>query len=1012
MVRMIQRRRARAAVIGIGIFLAAALSWGPAFAIDLQQTYYVPIGEPEALDLFADVALSTGPGAPPRSPIRSEIFIAIGTTGTQVVWDHWEGGYEADLAIPTNVCSLSPPYIPAAGNNCTQIWGDNNPVNGCAANVLGFACSASADVLARGDVIVLDNEVTLDGSGDRVDTQVFYDGRDRFGTTRPVTVTRNAIPTGPGSLLAGATEVAAETGPIWARSFEVPIGEDLEPTNTGAFSGVYLFIMPEADGTVTVGGGTPISVTQGESLMISTGVDVGTTVTSTVDIQIHVAAFEEDSQYQLRWFQLVPESLFSNDYVTPIGTNRKTTNPTGCTEVWAYNPGASAITINVDLPGGLLPDDTFTVPAGSARSWPDTSGTEQDLLGDGIRLYTSADDPIEPFLPLQIVDCTRQDDSNFGGQFYDWGAPLLPVSTLTTSVLVGGAPGCTNDPASPAICSDTNINAGAQASRSVVWVTPLADTTIYVDLDGSGLSCPGGVGAEVTQTATALASYRFNDDPVRGATWFLDTFGVRSYSNQNGSSAPSTNWATDWVEEGSGTNNSATSGIIQVASNSLRFGTNFGSVAPVQTGAGICRKANLTAAGFTTAILEFDFTDAAGESLDEITYYVKASATDPRVPLGRVSGATPSNSRMHDISAYIGTDTEICFIVTDALEAGDFLAFDNVRISDGRGDYDMTGSRIATCNGAEIAAAYGQNPALSGSSDSEALDFGTVILPFGSAIRVEKSVDQTLVEPDTTVNYGYLVYNDGQVPLDIVPGGPGGGSEGVGLTDDKCSPVTPVLSGTFNAGDTNTDGLLDTNEIWEYSCSTPISVVTTNVVEACGLPQSDGASEICDDDEQTVFVFPTAVTLGEVDLTAQTLDDYLASLGLGSMDDAALLAMLRVWDPDAASALAGAGRAALLDALRRYLDPDGDARVAVLRWETLEERGTVGFFVERSADGGAWRRVSNAMLPGLIASPMGAEYRLADPAARAGHTYDYVLIEQEAVGTTRTYGPFSLEMPR
>jgi len=51
------------------------------------------------------------------------------------------------------------------------------------------------------------------------------------------------------------------------------------------------------------------------------------------------------------------------------------------------------------------------------------------------------------------------------------------------------------------------------------------------------------------------------------------------------------------------------------------------------------------------------------------------------------------------------------------------------------------------------------------------------------------------------------------------------------------------------------------------------------------------------------------------------------------------------------------------------------------------------------------------MLPGLINAPMGGIYLLADPAARSGKVYQYRLIEQEATGNTRQYGPYTVEMP-
>jgi len=170
-------------------------------------------------------------------------------------------------------------------------------------------------------------------------------------------------------------------------------------------------------------------------------------------------------------------------------------------------------------------------------------------------------------------------------------------------------------------------------------------------------------------------------------------------------------------------------------------------------------------------------------------------------------------------------------------------------------------------------------------------------------------------------------------------------------------------------------------------------------------PAIDGEVE-----DYVVLFNPTAVTIGSVDLQALAVTDFLDGIDIDGMTDAELLDLLAAWDPEAADALAGADREAILAALRRYLDPDGDGQVAVLRWDTLEQRGTVGFYVDRRTDDGAWQRINGDMLPAIIAAPLGGEYRLADPAARAGERYEYQLIEQEATGTTRTYGPFSLEV--
>jgi hypothetical protein len=84
--------------------------------------------------------------------------------------------------------------------------------------------------------------------------------------------------------------------------------------------------------------------------------------------------------------------------------------------------------------------------------------------------------------------------------------------------------------------------------------------------------------------------------------------------------------------------------------------------------------------------------------------------------------------------------------------------------------------------------------------------------------------------------------------------------------------------------------------------------------------------------------------------------------------------------------------------------------VAELHWDTLEERGTVGFYVERAVADGGWVLIYSEMLPALVFAPLGAEYKLVDPIAKSGRIYQYRLIEQEANGDTREYGPFELDI--
>jgi hypothetical protein len=72
--------------------------------------------------------------------------------------------------------------------------------------------------------------------------------------------------------------------------------------------------------------------------------------------------------------------------------------------------------------------------------------------------------------------------------------------------------------------------------------------------------------------------------------------------------------------------------------------------------------------------------------------------------------------------------------------------------------------------------------------------------------------------PVATVTYTYQLSNTGDVELNTVT-----------VTDDKCSPA-------FVSGDTDGDSKLDTTEVWNYACSTPISltsgVALTNTARA------------------------------------------------------------------------------------------------------------------------------------------------------------------------------------
>jgi hypothetical protein len=81
----------------------------------------------------------------------------------------------------------------------------------------------------------------------------------------------------------------------------------------------------------------------------------------------------------------------------------------------------------------------------------------------------------------------------------------------------------------------------------------------------------------------------------------------------------------------------------------------------------------------------------------------------------------------------------------------------------------------------------------------------------------------------------------------------------------------------------------------------------------------------------------------------------------------------------------------------------------VVFWETAEEKGTLGFWLERWVDG-EYRRVNQDLIPGRIFAVDGAVYEQVDPDAVAGRRYTYRLIEVETSGNLLYLGPYTVEV--
>ncbi len=231
----------------------------------------------------------------------------------------------------------------------------------------------------------------------------------------------------------------------------------------------------------------------------------------------------------------------------------------------------------------------------------------------------------------------------------------------------------------------------------------------------------------------------------------------------------------------------------------------------------------------------------------------------------------------------------------------------------------------------------------------------------------------------------------------------GGAVDGAFDTSDGSCQATSLASTTLNFQWSN----LPKDAEYTTYARFRISTDSLSASDATGLA-SDGEVE----DYRIVFNFQTtSVTIDSAILKNVDVMNYLDALGIKQMSAPQLLAMLVSWDPQLASSIAvDTDIESILRALINYLDPDGDGKVAVFYWNTLQEQGTIGFYVWRRRDDSDWVRLNNRMLPGLIHAPMGGDYILADPGANEAGAYQYRLVEKEAWGSTKVYGPFDVEI--
>ncbi len=422
----------------------------------IVQQFFVPFPETDFKASLQSIATSATVG----TNMQTIVAIVVGATNTIVVYDHWEDGYENDLATPVQAN--------------TRIWGDGNTNN-------GVAPGYTNDLLPLGTVITLTNVVGLP----RNPSVVRYDGRDRIGATRPVTVTRAGWDTTVGTLLASSTEVYDTSR--YGTYFLIPVGTNTTPTIQN-FSYSSLHIIAAENGTLVQvdrnGDGTmdtTNTLNLGESMFVNGGVQAGATVNASKPVEVHELTGRIGSTYQSRTFAIRPVSQWDTSYYAPVGTT--TANNTH--NVFLFNPYPTNITV---LYATRTNSGSFTV----------TNKVDYKFLmplNSGARFYTTNG------LVFYAVGCNDSGSSTVGNnQNYDWGYALLPAAALTPVVIVGWAPGS----------DDQSAPAGPDQNGSPVWVTPTRAATLYVNYSGNYASGPyTAPNGHHYDTNYSLAAYQF-----------------------------------------------------------------------------------------------------------------------------------------------------------------------------------------------------------------------------------------------------------------------------------------------------------------------------------------------------------------------------------------------------------------------------------------------------------------------------------------------------------------------
>jgi hypothetical protein len=435
-----------------------------------SKTYYLPYAEDDANTALKK---SSSSGLPSNN-IRTIISLKVSYPGMTIVWDHWEDGYETNILNPLQAT--------------TQVWGDGNIYN-------GFPPGYPTDIIPAGGSIILDNTMPTP----RVTTSIYYDGKDKIYSSGQIAVTQVC---GEPSIIAVQcmkTNVAAFPTE-YGKSFTVPVGQDL-PSRDFKYTALFIRAAQnntnidldrDNDGIFE----TSITLNEGEVKLVDDGLPpagvslyAGATIVSNKPIGVD-AHFSGVDGYSSREVPIFPATWYSDVYYSPVPTTGPATAPHDTAVVMLYNSLSRDIDVKWTT-SGVPSSGVITLQGKSAERFA------MPLSSTAAYKFENLDG--ESFVAIEIADSYSPGTGANDGSTTDWGFNLISESRLTDFASVAWAPGATNN----------------SRNDNPIWVTPTANTTVYVKYDGDVINgplvSPCGIKYDVSLPLNALTHTRIKD---------------------------------------------------------------------------------------------------------------------------------------------------------------------------------------------------------------------------------------------------------------------------------------------------------------------------------------------------------------------------------------------------------------------------------------------------------------------------------------------------------------------